>query len=193
MSYYKKPLLIIFTSSPGSGKSYFSRQAAKKMNAVRLSSDALRVGMFGSIEATHALEDKLSKIEVLNYLFGAMDYAAEQVLMTGQDVFYDANSNKRIHRSAQEDRAAKYGAIPVVVRLTVPYEVALRRGQEREELPDQRKKTEESMRELIQRIQSNTDEPGADENVIELDGQAPFEKQFAEFERRVGEILEHAQ
>lgn len=148
MSYFEQPLLVTFTSIPGSGKSYFARQAAERMNAARLSSDALRGAIFGSLDAYYTDTERLGKARTLEYVFGAMDYAAEQLLTSGQ---------------------------------------------EREELPDQRQKTEEGMRKLIERIQAGTDPFSKDEPVVSLDGMKPFGEQFVEFEAQVKEILGHGQ
>jgi predicted kinase len=189
MSYFDRPILVMFTSIPGSGKSYFARQAAERMGAVRLSSDAFRPAMFGSVEAWREAEEKFGRRPMLNQLFGAMDYASEQVLLAGNDLMYDTNTNKREYRRVQDQRAHKSGAVAIVIQLEVPYEVALQRGQDREEQADQRRKDEAGMRELIDRIQSETDSFDADERVISLDGQKPFVEQFAEFEKQVKELL----
>ncbi len=189
MSYFEQPVLILFTSIPGSGKSYFARQAADRMHAIRLSSDAFRPAIYGSVEAWREAEQKNGRPAMLKQLFGAMDYAAQQILLPGADLIYDTNTNGRELRRAQEVMAKKFGAAPIVVHLEVPYEVALRRGQDREEQADQRRKDEAGMRELIDRIQSATDPFDSDELVVSLDGQKPFDEQFVDFEVQVKELL----
>lgn len=189
MSYFERPVLVMFTSMPGSGKSYFARQAAERMKAVRLSSDALRPAMRGSIEAWKEAEAIAGKETMHKQLFGMMGYVRDQVLAAGCDLIYDTNTNKRALRKAGMEQAVKFGATPVIVRLEVPYEVALQRGQEREEQADQRQHTEDGMRNLIDRIQDNTDPFDVSEPVVTLDGQKPFEEQFAEFERQAKEIV----
>lgn len=179
----------MFTSIPGSGKSHFARQAAQRMCAVRLSSDALRPAMLGSMESWYQAVDKNGRPKMLEQLFGAMDYVSEQVLAAGADCIYDSNMNKRDHREKQAERARRHNAIPTIVSLEVPYEVALRRGQEREEQADQRRKSEAQMRELIERIQNGTDPFGSSELVVRLDGQKSFNEQFADFEAQAAELL----
>lgn len=179
----------MFTSIPGSGKSYFARQAAERMGAVRLSSDAFRPAMYGSVEAWREAESSEGRPVMLKRLFGVMDYAADEVLSAGVDLIYDANTNRRQLRKAQEDTAHRLRATPVVVHLEVPYEVALKRGQSRQEQADQRQQDEAGMRELIERIRQNTDPFDPEEYVVHLDGQDSFEVQFAEFEAQVQGFL----
>ena len=181
--------MVLFTSIPGSGKSYFARQAAERMRAVRLSSDAFRPAIYGSVEAWREAEKENGRPTMLKRLFGAMDYASEQILLTGADLIYDTNTNRRELRKAQGEKARKYGAVPIVVRLEVPYEVALQRGQDREEQADQRRKDEAGMRELIDRIKSVTDPFESDELVVNLDGEKPFDEQFIEFEKQVRKLF----
>jgi len=189
MSHFDRPVLVMFTSIPGSGKSYFARQAAVRMGAIRLSSDAIRLAIFGSLDAYRQEADRLGKERVLEYVFGAMGYAGDQILGNKQDLIYDTNTNRRLLRDKTAERAHRSQAVPIIVHIEVPDEVAMRRGQEREELPDSRRKTAESMRELIDRIQAGTDPFGDDESVVNLDGMAPFEEQFADFESQVKEIV----
>jgi len=189
MSYFERPVLVMFTSIPGSGKSYFARQAAERMQAVRLCSDALRPAMFGSIEAWREAEANNGRQAMLGQLFGAMDYASTQILAAGNDLIYDTNTTKREYRSAEEKRAEKFGATAVVVHIETPYEVALKRGQDREEQPDQNRHNEEVMRGLIDRMKAETDPFDPAERVVNLDGQVPFEEQFTSFENQVKELL----
>lgn len=189
MSYFERPVLIMFTSLPGSGKSYFARQAAERMRAVRLSSDAFRPAMFGSVESWREAEERFGRQAMLDQLFGAMDYASEQILLAGDDLIYDTNTNKRAYRRAEEERAERFGAVAVAIQLEVPYEVALQRGQDREEQADQHRNDEAGMRELIARIQAETDPFENSELVVRLDGQAPFNEQFASFETQVKRLI----
>ena len=177
-----KPLLIMFLGYPGSGKSTFARQLADKLNVVRLNGDSMRIALFKTIEGIEAQPDK----KVLNeQTFGAIDYAASQILKSGHTFVYDANNNKRSIREGLCELATECGARPVVVWVRTPYDVALQRGQTREAATDTRNMTEEKMLAAMTRQIAAFDEPGADEFVIEIPGTIPFEEQFSIFEERL--------
>lgn len=191
MSYFSKPILLMFIGGPGAGKSHFSRAAAGELNAVRLNSDAMRLSIFGSRQEQERIYATGDRAVLNGYVFGALNYVTEQLLASGIDVVYDANHNKRSDRTELEALAAKYGAKAILVWIKTPPEVALKRGQTREESHESRKFTEEKMREVMERMKANTDEPQDDELVIVIDGQTPFEDQFASFKQQM-EALEAA-
>ncbi len=191
MSYYGKPIVLMFLGVPGSGKSYFARKVAKELNAVRVNGDSMRLAMFGSlgeIERIYQTKDR----RVLNeYVFNGLYYVAEQILTKGYDVVYDAHQNKRMDRKSVEDIAERQGALAVVVRINTPHDVAFERTQSREATIDQRKMTPEKAHEVIERHKAHTDNPETSEIVIDLDGLQSFEQQFAEFDKHMRETLAH--
>jgi predicted kinase len=182
-----KPLLIVFLGFPGSGKTYFATRLTDKLQAVTLNSDALRVSMFGSLEAIETIR-QTDTSRLYDDVFGAMDYAAGQTLRAGHSVIYDAQQTKRRDRKNIEKVAAGAGAIPVLVWIKTSPEVALQRGQEREARADSHQYTEEKMKMLIERFDHVTDLPELDENVIEISGELPFSDQYAVFEQGVKTI-----
>lgn len=188
MKYMQKPLLIAFLGFPGSGKTYFARQLAEKLHAVTFNSDALRVSMFGSLEKIDQIRHHGDRSRLYSDVFGAMDYAARQVLLAGHSVVYDAQQTKRRDRRGIEKIAAETGAVPVLVWMKTSREVALRRGQEREARDDSHQYDAEKMAYLIDRFDSITDLPGPDENVIEVSGEAPFEEQYSVFMEGVSRL-----
>lgn len=189
MNYFKQQIIVTFTSSPGSGKTYFSRQATERLGAVRLNSDSMRRAIFGSADEHERIKEILGRPTVLSYVFNSMDYSAEQVVSAGHDLIYESNNNKREHRQHTQKLASEYGAVSITVHLEVPYDIALKRIQEREHASDSRPLDEQGARELLDRIQSNTDPFDDDELIVNLDGQLPFDEQFAEFERQVKKLI----
>ncbi len=182
----QKTLLFSFLGSPGSGKSYFARNLAKKIKAVRFNGDSMRIALYGSVEEIERQTDMQS---VNRKTFGALDYAVEQVLAAGHSVVYDAHHNKRSMRSALEKLAKKHGATPIVVWIKTPHEVAIKRGQQRSSTIDQRCLSEEKMKENTERHMANFDEPVRDELVITIDGTVPFEKQFESYNAQIVSLL----
>jgi predicted kinase len=175
MGHYQKPILVMFLGVPGSGKTYFASQAAKKINAIRLNSDAMRLSIFGSHENILATYESKDRKTVNSYVFNAIDYATKQILSTGVDVFYDANSNTRKDRLGNEAIASHVGAV--------------QRGQDRENTAESRKKTADEMHAIIDRMNANIQEPDSSEYVIDIDGLIPFEEQFVQFEAQLKALI----
>lgn len=184
------PLLIMFVGIPGSGKTTFARQLAKRLDAVILSSDSIRIWMWGSRDAIpssqHGIEEKRQANELT---FGAMNYAANQVLSTGRSVIYDCNANRISERQEKHDIAKKQDAVSLVIRIKVPYEVSLTRVQLREDTHDQRQMPLEKAQAVLKRFLDEIEEPTAKEKTIFIDGQQAFEQQIAEFQTQLKRVL----
>lgn len=178
----KKPFIIVFLGFPGSGKTHFARQLAERIHAVTLNSDAMRISMFGSLEKIEQIRSR-DRMRLYTDVFGAMDYAARQVLRAGHSVIYDAQQSKRENRRGIEKIAEECGAIPVLVWMKTSKETALRRGEEREARDDSHQYSHEKMEYLIDRFDSVTDLPDEDENAVEISGEVAFEEQYAAFEK----------
>lgn len=182
-----KPLLIVFLGFPGSGKTYFSTRLAERLEAVTLNSDALRLAMFKSLETIEHIR-ATDNPRLYEDVFGAMDYAARQSLLAGHSVIYDAQQTKRRDRLNIEKVAASANAVPILVWIKTDKEVAFRRGQEREARDDSHQYSAEKMRMLIDRFDEATDLPEANENVIEISGELPFDEQYAVFQEVVNQL-----
>jgi predicted kinase len=181
-----KPILNLLMGHAGSGKSYFARHLAETKHWTRLNGDSMRMALFGSVEAIQAQDQSLRR----EGIFRAVDYAAEQVILSGQSVVYDANNNRREVRLEKEAMATRTGAIAVVVWVQVSKEQAILRTQERDEAKDQRQFTKEQATEVIERHIANTDEPGPEEKVIIINGTVPFEEQITAYDEQLENILD---
>ncbi len=181
MSKYDKTILLMFLGSPGSGKSYFAKNIAEKLNAIRINGDSMRIAMFGSIEGIEHAKQTQGRDSMNSQVFGALDYLAEQVLQQGTDVVYDAHHLRRSTRQNLYKLVKKNRAIPLLIWIQTPHDVALRRGQLLEATADQRKNNETEMRKLIARHEANMELPNEDENVIAIDGQKDFTEQWDSF------------
>lgn len=184
-----KPFIVVFLGFPGSGKTHFSRQLAKELQAVTLNSDALRLSMFDSLEKIDQIRHYGDRSRLYEDVFGAMDYAARQCLLAaGHSVVYDAQQTKRRDRQGIEKIAEETGATPVLVWMKTRREVALKRGQERETRDDSNQYDADKMVKLIDRFDKVADLPEPGENIIEISGEIPFVEQYEVFQKGVGEF-----
>lgn len=180
-----KPLLVILVGIPGSGKSYFAKQLAPELGAVRLNGDSMKAAIYGSYEIIRA--KNLIK-EANQRGFAAIDYATEEVLRAGHSVVYDANNNKRVIRDKHRALAARQDAVAVVAWIRVPEAVAKERATTREKTTDQPMFDAALFDDVMKRQSANFDTPGADENCIEIDGTLPFKEQLAQFKDAIAEL-----
>lgn len=184
----KQPLLIVFLGFPGSGKTYFATHLARELNAVTLNSDALRLSMFKSLDTIESIR-QTDRARLYVDVFGAMDYATTQILLAGHSVIYDAQQTKRENRKSIENIALEANALPILVWIKTDKNIALKRGQEREERSDSLQYTEEKMQMLIDRFDKVTDFPEQDENVIEINGELPFTEQLTSFQEQLSKLI----
>lgn len=145
----------------------------------------MRMALFGSVKELEKHDISFRR----EGIFRAVDYAAEQVLMSGQSVVYDANNNKREIRKAKEDMAARCNALAVVVWVQTPKHIAIERTQHRTEAVDQRKFNALKAKEVVERHISNLDEPDIAEQVIFIDGTAQFTEQLKAYETQLRKII----
>lgn len=186
----QRPLIVLFPSVPGSGKTTFAKQLAKKLDGVVLSSDAVRLSMWGSREEVdrHRQGDE-ARLYSNQLVFGALTYAARQILSAGHSVLYDSVATYRHERQEKYDMAAEIGADVVLVDIKVPREVALQRMQQREATHDQRQFHEEKAIGVLDHFTEVIEAPTDDEKVIYLDGQASFDEQYAQFTKSCQELF----
>ena len=185
----KKPLLIMFVGVPGSGKTTFAKQLAEKLNAAVLNSDAIRLSMWGSLEAIWKTHENKEARALNNQLtFGAMDYAAGQILASGTSVVYDCNANGRQERQKMANIAINNAATAIVVRIQTPKELAVERINTRRAADDSHQKNPEKAREIVERFAAEIEEPLPDENVVKISGELSFEEQFAIFQNFVEKL-----
>lgn len=179
----------MFIDLPGSGKTTFAKNLAARIQGVVLSSDSMRLAMWKTLEAIAEAKMNPEERKRSNQIvFGAMDYATQQVLTAGHSVIYDANASHVAERQEKYAIAEECGAVPVIVRIKVPYEVSLHRLQTRPATHDARQLTYERAKDILQNFADNLEEPTEDERVIEISGEVPFEEQYAVFQQKIAEI-----
>lgn len=163
----------------GSGKSYVSRWLAPHMRAVYLRADELRLAMFGSDRPE--LYTPENKALVNN----ASQYAMVQILKSGPaNIVHDANHNSRQVRQEIARKVIAEGATPIMVWVQTPLEIAKQRTEVRK-ITEGHELFESN---LVEKMAKRLEEPGDDELVITIDGQATASGQQKSFDEQLSAI-----
>jgi predicted kinase len=124
-----RPGLVVLIGLPGSGKSYFARQLAKRYPAAVLDSDALRSVLFESPQHTEREHGRL---------FPAIHVLTRRLLLRGVPLIQDATNLKEANRRPLYRLAEETGARLVIVRVRAPLAVMRERLARRTEARDPR-------------------------------------------------------
>lgn len=178
----KQPLLVIFIGVPGSGKTYFATQLAKRIHAIRLNSDAMRLAIFGSTEQIDRVYHSPQKATINSHTFGAMDYVTRTLLSQGKSVVYEAIQRTQKDRKNMEKLADSCGARLVLVSMMIDEDIAVKRIQERQEAEDSRIFTDARARSVVKHFSEGLEPLERTDYLVAIDGTAPFEDQYQEFE-----------
>jgi predicted kinase len=144
-----KPIFIIISGLPGTGKSYFSGKLAERLPLITLESDALRKVLFAK-PTYHPEESKR--------LFSAIHRLIEQLLKKGISLVLDATNLLERHREYFYSIADHLGVKLILVRVETPPEVVQERILQRkpsESKSDADWRVYENMRYKVQAIGRN--------------------------------------
>jgi hypothetical protein len=119
-----KPVFIVVSGLPGTGKSYFCRQLAQRLSVIILESDALRKALFSS--PTYSLSES-------SRLFRACHLLIEILLKRGTSLIFDATNLSEGHREHLYAVADRLDVKLVLVRVEAPPEVVYDRLKARQE------------------------------------------------------------
>lgn len=111
----KRPLFVLVSGLPGSGKSHFSRELCRRLPLAHLNSDALRRALFERPSHGPAESERL---------FAAIHVLLERLLARKVGAVLDATNLKEAYRRPLYDIAERTGARLVVVETETPPEVA---------------------------------------------------------------------
>ncbi len=151
--------LHLLMGLPGAGKSTLASTLHAITGATVLSSDETRLKLFAQPCFSQAEHDKLYDI---------LDHNLEHLLEAGQHAVYDANLNRRHHRTEKYILAKKYGANVRLWWVQAPKELAKQRRMS-EQNHDLIPEGETSDR-MFERIAAVLEAPQADEPFIKVDG-----------------------
>jgi aminoglycoside phosphotransferase family enzyme/predicted kinase len=123
----ERPLLLVLSGAAGTGKSAFARVAAPLLDAEWVQSDVIRKAI-ARVPTTHrATGDEAkalygSRISWITY--ERLHAQAVRRLRAGRSVILDATFLRRSSRKRAIDDALALGAVPVVLRFSIPEEDA---------------------------------------------------------------------
>ena len=122
-----EPTLIVVSGLPGTGKSYFCRQLAKRLPFTTLESDALRKVLF-SLPTYSSKESSC--------LFLAIHLLIERLLKKGVPLILDATNLSERYREHLYSIAERLDAKLILVRVEAPSQVVYERLKTRPENPE---------------------------------------------------------
>jgi predicted kinase len=165
----------------GSGKSFVSRWLTQHMHAVHLRTDDLRLAMFGPDRPELYTPEKIALVN------NAGRYAMMQILKSGQaHIVQDANHNARKLRLEIAKEVSEAGATPVVVWVRTPLNIAKERTKVRE-VTEGHVLFEPG---IVEKMAKRLEEPGEDEIVITIDGQASASEQQKSFDEQLAAVTQ---
>lgn len=177
----KKPLLILTIGHPGSGKTYFSEQLAKKYNLVHLSRDRFKHEAVPKPTFQPEEKDSISR---------AINWITEEFLMKGVGVINDGNYNKKKYRNLFSKTAKKANARYLLIHIVTSVEQAEKRILQRQKIKSKAKQRyyRHSDPSIVRRIKDETEYPMKAEHAIEIDGSQPFSEQLKQFKKALAKI-----
>lgn len=119
-----KPVLIVVSGLPGTGKSYFCSQLAERLPVVILESDALRKALFSS--PSYSLQESSRLFRVCHLLI-------EKLLKKGMSLIFDATNLSERNREHLYSIADRLDVKLILVRVEAPPQVVYQRLKAREE------------------------------------------------------------
>lgn len=145
-----KPVFIVVSGLPGTGKSYFCRQLAQRLSVIILESDALRKALFSS--PTYSLSES-------SRLFRACHLLIERLLKRGTSLIFDATNLSEGHREHLYAVADRLDVKLVLVRVEAPPEVVYDRLKARQEYSETKSDADwtvyRRMKPSVQKIRRN--------------------------------------
>jgi len=147
-----RPVLIVVSGLPGTGKSYFSNKLAERLPFLVLESDVLRRTL--SPSPSYSPQESAR-------LFQALHHLIEKLLKKGICLILDATNLSEQHREHLYSITDRLGVKLVLVRVESPPEVARERLKARQERPDLNNSSDadwtvyQRMKSSVQKIQRN--------------------------------------
>lgn len=172
------PTLIVLYGLPGSGKSFFSRQAGELLGAPVISSDRIRYELFE--KPTFSKEEQL-------VVFSMMNVMLEQYADLGMSVIYDASVSRASDRKLLREFAKNKKMNYILVWLQADAETCFMRAKTRDRRKADDKYSHEITREQFATVEKSM-QPPAGEDPLVVSGKHLFEGQRNVILRKLREM-----
>jgi predicted kinase len=155
-----KPLLVIFTGLPGTGKTSISQHVARKLGLPVVAKDAIKEIMYDQI----GIGDKAWSGKLARATFGIMELMIDQQLRAGHSVILESNYMPRLASTYFQELQKQYGFRSVQVICRTEATVLANRVHDRS-LKDRhpghndRATVEEHLHGILQRVENGEDQP----------------------------------
>ncbi len=171
-------VVILLYGYPGSGKSFFARQASDLLGIPHISSDRIRYELFE--------KPTYSKDET-NLIYNLMNIMLEEFLKSGMSVIYDVSLNRAIDRKNMRDYLKKMNAKPVLVWLQADRDTSLARTKSRDRRRADDKYSSELSDDQFKYIEQSMQQP-TNEDVLVISGKHLFDSQKHALLRKLREL-----
>jgi predicted kinase len=128
-----RPVLVMVSGLPGTGKSFFSRKLAERLPFIILESDEVRKKLFPNPTYSPAESTRV---------FREIDQRLEELLLQGASVIHDATNLKEKHRQSISKIAKSCGAKIITVLVEAPEELIQKRLKIRGTQPENHDKSD---------------------------------------------------
>ena len=122
-----KPIVIMMSGLPGTGKTFFSRRLAEKLPLIIIESDRIRKTLFPKPAYTPAENTKV---------FQFVNQRIEELLKDGVSVIFDATNLEERHRRSVYRIAEKWGVRLLIIKAEAPVGLVRKRLNKRISKPD---------------------------------------------------------
>ncbi len=147
-----RPVFIVVSGLPGTGKSYFSAKLAERLSVKILESDNLRSVLFPSVTYSQAES---------SHLFQAIHLLTERLLKKGIPIILDATNLSEYYRERLYNIAERQNTKLILVRVEAPAQLVYERLKARagkassEDTSDADWQVYQRMKTSVQKIQRN--------------------------------------
>jgi len=173
-----RPALIMMYGNPGSGKSFFARQASDLLATPHISADRIRYELF---------ERPTFSKEEYYVIFNLMIMMAEEFIKAGLPVFFDISVNRLADRKLIREMAKKYNIPALIVWMQTDIDTCFERASQRDKRRLDDKYSAEMNPQQFDFAVNSMQAPN-NEDYIVLSGKHLFNAQGVTFIRKLREL-----
>jgi aminoglycoside phosphotransferase family enzyme/predicted kinase len=179
------PLTVLICGPPATGKSMLAAELSRQSEMPVVSSDAVRKRLAGMLASDRARAEHYS----IHFTHGTYEQLARDAVRARADhggVIVDATCGSRSVRARLFDELQTAGHRPLIIRCTVPLDVAIKRAEHRLADPE---RVSDATPEVVHRLSAAFEDIDEGEaSVVRLDTVQPLDAQLAELTRAVDRI-----